>query len=222
MAHLSLTLAALGLLTSLAAAQPPEAAVALARRCGLDAWPQVEELRYTFNVQSLRGETHRSWIWRPREDTVTRQVSGEPDVVYSRDQLTGAEDDPLRRVDGQFINDQYWLLFPLHLVWDTGVAVTDDGPQPAPFDLGSLPRLTAAYGSEEGYTPGDVYELHLGEEGLPVAWTFHGGGTGDPRPMTWEGWTRFGPLLIATEHRNPDSGTRLWFSDVAVVAEEAP
>ncbi|NUP90450.1 MAG: hypothetical protein HUU25_11625 [Candidatus Sumerlaeia bacterium] len=198
------------------AAPLPEAAQALAGRCGLAAWSQVDEIRYTFNVQSSRGETHRSWVWEPRTGRVTlTSPDATEEITYNHGGPPMSEGDPLRETDHRFINDKYWLLFPLHLAWDSGVTVTDDGPQPAPFGLGTLPSLTAHYGGEGGYTPGDSYQLHLGEDGLPVAWTFRSGGEGEGRPMTWDGWSRLGPLLLSLDHTNPESGTRLWFTDVS-------
>jgi hypothetical protein len=205
------------LAATMAAAQVPDAAQALAARYGVESWSQVEELRYTFNVVSSRGETHRGWIWRPREGTVTRQVSGEGDVTFHESDSTRLEDDPMQRPDRQFINDQYWLLFPFHLVWDSTVTVTDDGPQAAPLELGTMPRITAQYHSEGGYTPGDAYELSVDEAGLVRAWNFRSGGGSEGRPMLWTELRRLGPLTITTEFSNPDSGTRLWFSDVSAV-----
>jgi hypothetical protein len=202
---------------SLAAAAPiPEAAQALAGRCGLDAWSQVEEIRFTFNVQSARGGVHRSWRWEPRTNQVTAINASGEETSFTTANGSMPEGDPMRETDGRFINDQYWLLFPFHLAWDTGLTVTDDGGQPAPFGLGELPQITAAYGGEGGYTPGDTYRLHIGENGLPAAWTFLSHEGGDPRPMTWESWSRVGPLTIALDHQNPETGTRLWFTDVSV------
>ena len=39
----------------------------IAKTYGVDAWDNVEELRYTFNVKSGEREVRRSWVWRPAD-----------------------------------------------------------------------------------------------------------------------------------------------------------
>jgi hypothetical protein len=39
----------------------------------------------------------------------------------------------VKKVDSGFINDYYWVLFPLHAYWDTSATVTDQGMQKLPL-----------------------------------------------------------------------------------------
>ena len=40
-----------------------------------------------------------------------------------------------------FVNDQYWLLLPFHVVWDGGAAVEDVGMQKVPLGDGSADKI---------------------------------------------------------------------------------
>jgi hypothetical protein len=187
---------------------------------GADGFDSIVELRYTFNIQAGQREVHRSWIWRPRESRVTFQDLGKDEgpTTYDRDTLDAAPSDALIAIDKRFINDQYWLLFALHVLWDRDANVTEDtGLKPLPIGEGSARHVTIAYPKTGGYTPGDVYELYMGEDGRVLQWVYHSGGKPEPSLITtWENQRRFGPLLIPTEFRSADGGFRLWFSDISV------
>ncbi|MEO1237883.1 MAG: hypothetical protein AAFX76_13950, partial [Planctomycetota bacterium] len=66
-----------------------------------------------------------------------------------------------------------------------------------------------------GYTPGDAYDLYLGDEGLIKQWVFRRGGGPDGNAYTWDDHRRLGPIAICLDfHGDEDSGFRLWFTDV--------
>lgn len=201
-----------------AAGDPPPAAKAVAQAYGLDGFKNVAAIRYAFNVMAGGKEVRREWIWEPKEDRVTYDgpdAEGKPvEIVYRRAQLERTP--AAKTVDPWFINDQYWLLFPLHLVWDRGVEITEDGEQPLAIGEGRAQRLTVRYKGGAGYTPGDVYRLYYGRDYLPIQWVFIKGGTGEPRAATWEGYADAGPLRLSLKHENPAVNFKLWFSDVAV------
>jgi hypothetical protein len=60
----------------------------------------------------------RKWEWDPKTDTVSfegkTKEGKEVKVTYQRSQLSSQSDD-VKMVDPVFFNDQYWLLFPLHV-----------------------------------------------------------------------------------------------------------
>jgi hypothetical protein len=122
-------------------------------------------------------------------------------------------------VDPAFINDQYWLLFPFHLVWDAGATVEDAGMQRLPSGKGSARRVVVKYPSG-GYTPGDTWEPYVGTDGRIRELVFRGGGPGVPKLLTstWADHKKVGPLLIALDHPSTADGKpgRLFFSNVAV------
>ncbi len=120
-----------------------------------------------------------------------------------------------------FVNDNYWLLFPLHAYWDTSAAVTDEGMKKLPMGNGSAELVAVKYPAEAGgYTPGDTWELYVGKNNRVEYLVFHHGGTEKPSLVnaTWVGYKKAGPLLISTEHRGTADGKPLhiFISDLAV------
>jgi len=112
-------------------------------------------------------------------------------------------------VDPAFVNDQYWLLFPFHVVWDEGADVQDLGRHKRPLGKGSARRVVVKYGAAGGYAPGDTWELYVGADHRVAEFIYHGGGSGiQKRPR----------VLIATDHRGTADGkpVRVFFSHVSV------
>ncbi len=200
--------------------QTEEPRLRLAQTYGLHDFDQVEELRYTFNVSLPDRSLSRSWTWEPKKDRVTFRGTPEQGgvVAYDRSVLTGQPDDKVRKIDPQFVNDNYWLLFPLRIYWDQSATVTaDPEPLPLPIGDGRARRLVVRYPKNEGYTPGDVYELFIDDSGRIAQWVYRKGG--DPTPTritTWEGHQRVGPLVLSLDRRGAEGSFRVWFTDVAV------
>lgn len=192
----------------------------LAGAYGLNDFNQVEELRYTFNVQLPDRVISRSWSWAPKQDRVTFNGTAEQGgtVVYERSVLGGQPSEQIKKVDPWFVNDNYWLIFPMRLSWDQSATVSEDAaPAPLPIGTGQARRILVRYPANEGYTPGDVYELFIGPSDRIEQWIYRKGG--DPKPTriaTWEDYRRVGPLTLALDHRGPDGVFRVWFTDVAV------
>jgi len=212
--------------TSWAQARPP-IAEQLAKTYGLDAFGQVEAIRYTFNLQIPGVNISRSWVWQPKTDHVSyegKDKDGKPvQVTYQRSQLSSQPDTVKNDIDPAFINDQYWLLFPLHVSWDGNATVTDEGMHKLPLGEGAAERVVVKYPSEGGYAPGDTWELYVGADHRVEAFIYHGGGPDlQKRPSvliaTWAGYKQAGPLLISTDHRGTADGNpmRVFFSDVSV------
>lgn len=191
----------------------------IARAYGLDGWAQVAELRYTFNVSRPGGNpVHRTWIWRPPSGAVTLATVAADGTPQSHTWTRGPLplDDDAKKRDHAFINDQYWLLFPLHLSWDTGIELST--PAVRQGDLPAAPQaqdLLRVHFSSGGYTPGDTYDLVVGPGYLIQRWSFTPAGESTPKLVTtWEDHRRLGPLVIAMSHKDPETGFHLWFSDV--------
>jgi hypothetical protein len=208
--------------TSGAQARPP-IVDQLAKTYGLDSFSQIEAIRYTFDLHFPGVNVSRSWTWEPKTGRVTyegKDKSGKPvKVTYLRSQLSSQSDDVKNVIDPGFVNDQYWLLFPFHVSWDTGAAVTDAGMQKLPLGKGSAEKVVVKY-SDVGYTPGDTWELYVGKDGRIEQLFFRHGGSQKPSVViaTWAGYKKAGPLLISTEHRGTADGKplHLFFSDVSV------
>ena len=188
---------------------------------GIQHFDRLEAIRYTFNVNINEKNIQRSWVWEPKTGRVTFKGTG-PDGKPMETTYNRKNSDPYdRKIDHWFINDQYWLLFPFHLKWDTGITITEDGIQPLPIGSGSANRITIAYPADGGYTPGDVYKLYYGPDYILTQWTYHKGGATEPtRAATWDQHAGVGPITISLMHRGADESFKLWFTDVAVKTEQ--
>ncbi|MDJ0811236.1 MAG: hypothetical protein QNJ48_04315 [Desulfobacterales bacterium] len=189
----------------------------IARQYGIDGFDQVETIRFTFNAQVGAKQVQRKWEWKPAAGEVRHWADSQPAVETFIHPMTAEPSDAsLKALDAKFINDRYWLLFPLHLVWDQSAEVADRGQARNPLRPGKARRIEVRYPPAGGYTPGDVYELFIGTDGQIVAWVYRRGGSEKPTRMsTWENHRRLGPLLISLDHNGPD-GFRVWFTDVAL------
>ena len=204
---------------ALAAQKDADPRAQLAAAYGVKQFNQLEELRYTFNVQLPDRVVSRSWSWEPKKDRVT--FKGTPEqggtITYDRASLAGANEQ-VKKADPQFVNDNYWLLFPLHLAWDGSAFVTAyKSPVKVPIGSGEARRIVVKYPDNEGYTPGDVYELFVDKNYRIVQWIYRKGGDPTPtRVTTWEDYKKAGPLTLALDHKSADGKFRVWFTDVAV------
>lgn len=194
----------------------------IARTYGLDSFDQIEAIRYTFNVPA--ANLSRSWEWEPKTDRVSyegKDKEGKPiKVTYLRSELNNQPDTVKNEVDPAFVNDNYWLLFPLHAYWDTNATVTDQGMQQLPLGNGSARLVSVKYLSEGGYTPGDTWELYVGKDNRVEQMVYRRGGPRKPSVViaTWESYKKAGPLLISTEHHGTADGNplRILISDESV------
>ncbi len=210
--------------TSRAQTHPP-IAEQIAKAYGLDSFGQIDAIRYTFNVQFPGVNVSRSWIWEPKTGQVSyegKDKDGKPvKATYVRSQLNSQPANVKDEIDPNFVNDQYWLLFPLHVSWDTSADVQDKGRQKLPLGKGSARQVIVKYPSElGGYTPGDTWELFVGSDNRVEEFRYHRGGPKKPSIVitTWAGYKKAGPLLISTEHRGTADGkpAHIFFSNVAV------
>jgi hypothetical protein len=194
---------------------------------GLESFGQVEKIRYTFNLEFPGLNLSRSWEWEPKTDLITyegKDKDGKPvKVTYQRSQLGSQSDVVKNEIDPAFSNDNYWLLFVLHVSWDGSATVTDEGMQKLPLGNGSAQRVAVKYPLEGGYAPGDTWELYVGADHRIEEFAYHGGGPGvQQRPKlfiaTYADYKKAGPLLISMDHRGTADGkpTRVFLSDVSI------
>jgi hypothetical protein len=221
-------LLAFGILAVSATAWAQKAPIAeqTAKAYGLDSFRQIEAIRYTFNIDvpAFKLKASRTWTWEPKADRVTfegKDKAGNPvKVTYVRSQLDSQPENVKKEIDPGFINDQYWLVFPFHAVWDTGASVEDKGMQKLPTGKGTARQMVVKYPSDVGYTPGDTWELYVGADNRVQQMVFHHGGSTKPNLVvaTWAGYKKAGPLLVSTDHHGTADGKplTLGFSNVAV------
>jgi len=198
----------------------------IAKTYGVDSWDQIQAIRYTWNgeIPGLFKVAH-AWEWEPKTGKITyegQDKDGKPvKVTYDSSQLSSQSDQVKNEVEPAFVNDNYWLLFPLHASWDTNATVTDQGMKKLPVGAGSARLVSVKYPAEAGgYTPGDTWDLYVGKDHRVQQFVYHRGGPKKPSLVTatWAGYKKAGPLLISTEHRGTADGKPLhiWITNVAV------
>jgi hypothetical protein len=214
----------LGVFAISVAQQKAPIAQEVAKAYGLDSYGQIEAIRYTFNIQLTGLNLSRSWEWHPKTDEVTyegKDKDGKPvKVTYKRSELSSQSDMVKNEIDPGFINDNYWLIFPFHAVWDNSATITDDGMQKLPIAKTPAQRIAVKYPSDGGYTPGDTWTLYVGPDKRVKEFDYHRGGSKKPTEViaTWAGYKKAGPLLVSTEHRGTADGqpVHISLSNVAV------
>jgi hypothetical protein len=204
--------------------KPPSVAEPVAKAFGLDSFGQIDAIRYTFNVEFPGVNVSRSWAWEPKTGRVSYEGKDKEGktvkATYLRSELSSQSDAVKNEIDPGFVNDNYWLIFPFHAYWDTSANVQDKGQQVLPLGSGSAKLISVKYTSDVGYTPGDTWDLYVGQDNRIEQFVYRRGGPKKPSVVTatWEGYKKAGPLLISTDHRGTADGgpLRLYFSDVAV------
>jgi len=198
----------------------------IAKTYGLDSWNQIEAIRYTWNgeITGLFKAAHK-WEWEPKTGKISYEGTdkdGKPvTATYVESQLGSAPANVKEEIQPAFVNDNYWLLFPLHAYWDKSATVTDQGMHKLPIGAGSADLVSVKYPMESGgYIPGDTWDLYVGADHRVQQFIYHRGGPRKPSTViaTWAGYKKAGPLLFSTDHRGTADGKplRIFITDVAV------
>lgn len=168
-------------------------AVELANAHGLQSWPEVEQIEFTFQVNRT-PPVIRHWHWNVSTGEVTRTSGGEAHTIQV-DALSGEKE---TEVHSQFINDTFWLLFPFSIVW-SNPEVTDHGR--VDLEIGGetveARKLTALWPSEGGYTPGDAYDLFIADDYEILAWTFRRSNAPEGKLFIWKDEVELDMLRIS-------------------------
>jgi hypothetical protein len=189
----------------------------VAREYGVGSFHRIDQIKYTFNV-TFNGKTmSRSWLWDVGMGRVTLSKPGAQPFSYKRNGMPDTTLPGVGKADAEFINDQYWLLFPLHLAWDATALLTVIENRPLPIGGGVATCITVTYPKTGGYTPGDAFDLFIDKQNKVLQWTYrHGNVTVPTRTSRWEDNRTVGPLLVSLSRPGADSTFRVWFTDVAV------
>ncbi|MFD2828701.1 hypothetical protein ACFSYG_19640 [Leeuwenhoekiella polynyae] len=193
-----------------------EIAYKIAQATGIENWDDVAEVQFTFNVD--RGDSHfaRSWKWNPKSDDVT-MMSEQDTVAYNRKNV----DSLAMNADKGFINDSFWLLAPMHLVWDEGTVLTVQDTATAPMSEQKMSKITLTYDGDGGYTPGDAYDFFYDDDYRVKEWIYRRGNVSEYSMVTtWEGYEDYNGIEIASDHKAPEDAVHLYFTDIVVKTEE--
>ena len=185
---------------------------------GVQYFSQIEQLQYTFNVKVGEKQISRFWLWEPKINRVTfKGMDNKESVTYYRHEIERIASSALKKVDAWFINDNYWLLFPFHIVWDTDAKLEDVGRRSLPIGSGRADCVVATYPATEEYAPGNVYEVYLADNYRLQEWAYRHGGSDKPASITtWDNHRQVGPLVVALNHQGKDENFRVWFTGVGI------
>ncbi len=184
----------------------------IAKAYGIENFNRANKLSYTFNVKRGTTTTSRSWVWQPKKNIVQYKSATE-NIIYRRDTIQAAA---MKKIDGMFINDQYWLLYPFHIIWDAGTTQTIEENMAAPISKLNSKKLTVQYGADGGYTPGDAYDLYVDDKFMVKEWSFRKGGVTQPSlTASWEDVKELVGIKFTTQFKN-DSGFNLFFTEIVV------
>jgi hypothetical protein len=179
---------------------------------GFENLDDVASITYTWNVRRDSATVMvRDWSWDLERGNV--YYSG-PDttLTYAISEKTSALD----AIDQRFINDRYWLLFPFQLGWDTGYTHEVVENQTSPIQGIPTTKLIIRYNDQDGYTPGDAYDLYVDDQYMIKEWVFRRGDGPDGRAITWDAVEEFNGIKIHLEHRNDAGEKAIWFTNVEV------
>ncbi|MEP6513227.1 MAG: hypothetical protein ABJA79_05130 [Parafilimonas sp.] len=186
----------------------------IAEANGIDNFKNVQMLEFIFNVQrDTASPSSRHWQWFPKTNEVVF-LTDNSSTRFKRDDTTTQD---LKNLNALFTNDEYWLLYPFHLVWDNGFEMLESSMKPAPISGKNLLKITTKYNNKDGYTPGDMYDVYVDGNKRIEEWAYHEGGAAEPAIMTtWEDYKDFSGFQIAREHNSKDGKFHLWFTNIRI------
>jgi hypothetical protein len=123
-------------------------------------------------------------------------------------------------LDGAFAawtNDTYWLLVPYKLQ-DPGVNLTYSGSEEV--DGVRYEKLQLTFGQNVGLTPGDRYWVYINpQSGLIERWGYvlqNQDPNSQPTQWLWQGWQRYGNIMLAPTRLQVGGEGKLEFSNIVV------
>jgi hypothetical protein len=198
----------------------------LACQYGIQSFDSISSISYTFNVKRGALAVSREWIWKPKSNEVTFKgivtAPNESTVTYNRSMVS--KDSALKKIDAWFINDQYWLLFPLHLKWDGSIVLTENKNIAMPISSKPATQLIVQFPPAIGYTPEDKFILYIDQTDTIREWSYFHEGKGEKPTLSaqWLDYKSFGPLLLSLDHPFGNNAGRVWFTNVGIKTIHEP
>jgi hypothetical protein len=156
------------------------------------------KLDYTFHVQLPDKTVVREWQWWIKSGKI---------------RLNGND----QTVSQPFVNDLYWLLFPLKAYEDRDqTQVTVSRNRPSPLSGTPATEVTIRYVGGKGFTPNDTYKLYVDKNLIIREWSYLKASKEPPaRTTTWDDYRTIGGMYLSLQRQGPD-GFTVWFSGVKV------
>lgn len=214
-----------------ASAQPTAADIAgqvMQALGGKEAWDNTHFLRFTFAGR----RTHHWDRWTGRHRLEGQSPEGQKYVVLhnlntrqgevwldGKKAGEAAAKEWLERAYGAWINDTYWLLMPYKLQ-DPGVNLTYEGTEQ--LEGITYDKLHLSFGNV-GLTPGDEYwawinrDTHLMDRWAYLLQAQPGQERAkEPTAWRWQGWQKYGDILLAPTRAQVTGDRKLELTDIAV------
>jgi hypothetical protein len=195
---------------------------------GKEAWDNTHFLRFTFAGR----RTHHWDKWTGRHRVEGQTPDGQKYVVLHNLNTHEGEawvdgkkvegdqaKEWLDRAYGAWVNDTYWLLMPYKLQ-DPGVNLTYEGTEQ--LDGNTYDKLHLSF-QNVGLTPGDEYwawinrDTHLMDRWAYLLQASPGQPrAAEPTPWRWQGWQKYGKIMLAPTRAQVTGDRKLELSDIAV------
>lgn len=214
-----------------AAAQPTAADIAgqvMQALGGQEAWDNTRFLRFTFagrrthhwdkhtGRHRLEGQSPEGQAYVVLHNLDTREGEAWLDGKKADE---AAAKEWLERAYAAWINDTYWLLMPYKLQ-DPGVNLTYEGAEQV--EGITYDKLHLSFGNV-GLTPGDEYwawinrDTHLMDRWAYLLQAQPGQARAtEPTAWRWQGWQKYGNILLAPTRAQVSGDRKLELTDIAV------
>ncbi|MBV8199730.1 MAG: hypothetical protein JOZ15_03810 [Acidobacteria bacterium] len=194
---------------------------------GQAAWDGTHYLRFTF--AGRRTHVWDKWTGRHRLEGKTKDNESYVvlDNLETRQGTAYIDGTPVEGEKGAnlvkssyaaWVNDTYWLLMPYKLK-DRGVNLSYVGRQQ--IDGKDYDEIGLTFGPV-GLTPGDHYSAWFNRDThLMDRWAYllqDQPRDAAPTVWLWQGWQRFGRIMLAPHRVQPDGQKKLELSDIVVAA----
>lgn len=177
---------------------------------GIEAWDDIEAIRFTLQRDAGGQRTLAKWIWEPGPDRVTAFDPFDRPLTWNRRQAPVQYQDRAQTFESHL----RWLLFPLSLAWDTSLTVVDRGAAAGP--IGGAPARWIQVLEPGAGLSGPGYDLFVDELGVVREWIIRGPNGEALETATWSPPVSVGPLQLSLDHFEIDGSYRISFPDVAV------
>ena len=192
---------------------------------GKQAWDNTRYIHFTF--AGRRTHWWDKWTGRHRVEgqnkegqkyVVLENINTKEGTAYLDGQkLEGDKAKELLEVGyGAWVNDTYWLLMP-YKMQDPGVHLSYAGQET--IDGKTYDKLAVSF-EQVGLTPGDRYWAYINRDtGLMDRWAYilqDMPKEGPPMVWRWEGWQKYGNIMLAPGRTRVGDDRKLDQSDIAV------
>jgi hypothetical protein len=194
---------------------------------GQAAWDGTHYLRFTF----FGRRTHfwDKWTGRHRLEGKTKEnesyvvldnLNTREGTAYIDGKAVAGEKgaNMVKNSYAAWVNDTYWLLMPYKLK-DSGVNLSYVGQQQV--DGKDYDEISLTFGPV-GLTPGDHYSAWFNRDThLMDRWAYllqDQPRDDAPTVWLWQGWQRFGRIMLAPHRVTPDGQKKIELSDILVAA----